>query len=389
MKSGRNAMRVAGIILAAGKGSRLGGGEPKQFRRVGNREMYRHSLERFMEHPGIEDVVLVVPETRLARIRRDFAAWGEKIIVVPGGDTRRKSSRAGIDAVPDGCTHVLIHDAARPWISRDLLNRLVEALREKDAVVPAIDVNDSLLKLNSEGGVVGFPDRGNLRRIQTPQGFRREVIREAHNKAANDYGLAATDDAGMVFYFNLTEMKIIPGEETNRKITSPGDLAAVFPEKARVRGGGIIRRLSLAPLPMEGGYFRETYRLEGESGISATAIYFLLDESDFSELHRLESDEMYHFYGGDPVELVRLFPGGKGDIVVLGSDVERGQTPQCLVPGGVWQGSRLVSGGDYALMGTTMSPGYRPEEYTRGERNDLLTGWPGMAKWINLLIRAE
>ena len=226
MLAGSEKLKTAAIILAAGKGLRLGGDEPKQFRRVGDREMFLYSLEKFLEHPGIETVVLVVPRERLSRIRRDYAAWGEKIIVVPGGDTRRDSSMAGVEATPSVCTHVLIHDAARPWFSRKLADRLLEALGGADAVVPAIEVIDSQLSLDPAGKVCGFPERQTLRRIQTPQGFHREVIRRAHEMALNDNRVTATDDAGLVFHFNLADIEVIRGEESNIKITKPGDLEA-------------------------------------------------------------------------------------------------------------------------------------------------------------------
>jgi len=161
------------------------------------------------------------------------------------------------------------------------------------------------------------------------------------------------------------------------------------------RAEEIIFRLGLQPHPLEGGFFRETHRsaescgesLPGHTRSLATAIYFLLVPETFSELHCLESDEIYHFYCGDPVELVRLQSGGVHDVVTLGPDPLAGHTPQCLVRHGVWQGARMAPGGRYALMGTTMCPGFDAREYRRGKRELLLREWPEMAKWIRRLTR--
>ncbi len=131
----------------------------------------------------------------------------------------------------------------------------------------------------------------------------------------------------------------------------------------------IIRHFSLKPLPGEGGWFKEVYRSanvlaqndlpSGYSGARAysTAIFYLLTPDSWSALHRLPGDEIYHFYLGDSVELLQLYPDGSSEVVVLGPDF-RTMKLQHVAPGGAWQGSRLKPGGRFALMGTTMSPGF-------------------------------
>src|SRR5207249_287657 len=128
----------------------------------------------------------------------------------------------------------------------------------------------------------------------------------------------------------------------------------------------LIRILQLQPHPREGGYFRETYRSAeavaaealparyGGTRHHGTAIYYLLTPTTFSALHRLASDEIFHFYAGDPMRMLQLFPDGSGATVLLGPDVTRGQNPQVIVPRGVWQGSVLEPGGAYALLGCTV-----------------------------------
>jgi predicted cupin superfamily sugar epimerase len=120
---------------------------------------------------------------------------------------------------------------------------------------------------------------------------------------------------------------------------------------------------------------------------TGTAIYYLLEPDTFSEMHRLRSDEVFHFYAGDAVEMLQLTADGTGVMVVIGNDLLRGQRPQALVERGVWQGSRLVKGGRWALLGCTVSPGFEFEDYDAGERAELCAGWPEFAEEIKALTR--
>lgn len=162
----------------------------------------------------------------------------------------------------------------------------------------------------------------------------------------------------------------------------------------------IIARLGLVPHPAEGGWFRETWRAAeavAPAGLPArytgarshgTAIYYLLTPQTFSHLHRLKSDEVFHFYLGDPVEQVHLRPDGSADRVVLGTDLAAGALPQVVVPAGVWQGARLVPGGSVALLGCTVAPGFEFADYDHAgpaERAEFLERWPQHAALIEAL----
>lgn len=137
--------------------------------------------------------------------------------------------------------------------------------------------------------------------------------------------------------------------------------------------------LGLEEHPCEGGYFRQTWKSEEEIPLAAlparysggraagTAIYYLLEPLTFSEMHRLISDEVFHFYYGDPVEMLQLWPDGSSRVVRLGSDLASGVLPQLVVPKGVWQGSRLAPGGSVALIGCTVSPGFDYADYETGK----------------------
>jgi predicted cupin superfamily sugar epimerase len=150
----------------------------------------------------------------------------------------------------------------------------------------------------------------------------------------------------------------------------------------------IIALLKLKPHPKEGGFFAETYRAEEAiprnvlpqryTGPRAfgTAIYYLLTPAVFSAMHRLRSDEVFHFYLGDPVEMLQLLPDGTGRTIVLGNDLTVGMRPQVIVARGVWQGSRLVAGGMFALLGCTVAPGFDFADYEHGRRDDLIGSHP-------------
>jgi predicted cupin superfamily sugar epimerase len=163
----------------------------------------------------------------------------------------------------------------------------------------------------------------------------------------------------------------------------------------------IIELLDLRPLPREGGHFRQSYRAAESISSDAlparyqrdkqlcTAIYYLLtsDPDSFSALHRLPTDEIYHFYLGDPVEMLLLYPDGDSAVVRLGSDLRAGEQVQFVVPAEIWQGSRLTPGGSLALMGTSMAPGYDEGDYTGGERGALSERYPDQAELIRSLTR--
>ena len=150
--------------------------------------------------------------------------------------------------------------------------------------------------------------------------------------------------------------------------------------------------LNLKLHPEEGGYFVETYRSqqrlpEGSESkrTLATAIYYLLTPDTFSEIHRLPADEVFHFYLGDPVEMLQLLPDGSGRVITLGSDMLNGMHPQAIVLKGVWQGASLLPGGKFALLGTTMSPGFEFADYESGRRDVLVELYPQFRDLISIL----
>jgi predicted cupin superfamily sugar epimerase len=159
----------------------------------------------------------------------------------------------------------------------------------------------------------------------------------------------------------------------------------------------IKRMLGLEPHPVEGGSYRRTYTSgltaqveRGEATVSramGTAIYYLLEPGTFSEMHVLASDELFHFYLGDPVEMLQLWPSGETTVVVLGPDLEKGQQVQVLVPAGVWQGTRLIGDGKVALLGCSVVPGFDFADYVSGSYAELVARWSEEAERIRGLTR--
>lgn len=152
--------------------------------------------------------------------------------------------------------------------------------------------------------------------------------------------------------------------------------------------------LNLDPHPIEGGYFRRTYTSSANVELTrgtrpqGTANYYLLEAGAFSELHVLDSDEMFHFYLGDPVEMLQLFPDGTSAVLTLGPDLEAGQHVQLLVPAGVWQGTRLSGNGKLALLGCTVVPGFNFADYRNAGYEELAAKWPDQAERIRALTRS-
>jgi predicted cupin superfamily sugar epimerase len=172
----------------------------------------------------------------------------------------------------------------------------------------------------------------------------------------------------------------------------------------------VKKLLGLAPHPREGGWYVRAYEAGERVGseafahrepaaryagarLTGTAIYYLLEPGTFSEMHRLKSDEIFHFYAGDSVEMLQLHANGSGAIVGIGNDLGAGERPQVVVPRGIWQGSRLAEGGaagghGWALLGCTVSPGFEFEDYEKGDRAQLCAAWPAFGGLIRQLTRA-
>ncbi|MPZ85445.1 MAG: cupin domain-containing protein [Actinophytocola sp.] len=149
----------------------------------------------------------------------------------------------------------------------------------------------------------------------------------------------------------------------------------------------------LTPLPTEDVLFTQTYDSPGKGPdgkpiCNAMIAMVTADPSSFSDMHRLPTDEIWHFYLGDPVELLLLHPDGRDELVVLGTDVLGGQRVQAVVPHGTWMGARLRPGGEYGVYGNTMAPGFVPSDFEGGAAAELVERWPHRAELIRALVRS-
>ena len=152
--------------------------------------------------------------------------------------------------------------------------------------------------------------------------------------------------------------------------------------------------LNLRPHPKEGGFFRRTYTASGTVDLprgtrsTSTTIYFLLEPGEFSQMHVLDSDEIFHFYLGNPVEMLQLYPDGSSAVFTLGTDLAVGQHVQLTVPAGVWQGTQLIGDGKVALLGCTVTPGFDFDDYRSAGYEELVAKWPREAERIRALSRS-
>jgi 2-C-methyl-D-erythritol 4-phosphate cytidylyltransferase len=212
---------VSVVIPAAGAGKRLGGLR-KQFRVLGDAPLLVQTLRAFESHPDVQSIVLAAPADESESLFADCRGAGlEKLIsVVPGGDTRQQSVRRAVQALPADSEIVLVHDAVRPFVTHEAISRVIEAVRRTGAASLAVPVTDTLRKASKEvfGDTV---DRADVYRMQTPQAFRRDILIRAYDRAVEE-GWAATDDVELVKRSGQA-VSLVPGDETNFKITSPSD----------------------------------------------------------------------------------------------------------------------------------------------------------------------
>jgi len=212
------------IVVAGGDGARLGAGRPKAFVGLGGRPLLAHSIDLFEDHPAIDRIVLVVPAEweEPATLLADELAAGKVAAAVPGGATRALSVAAGLAEVAGDAEAILVHDAARPFASAGLVDRVLSALHTHDGAIPALPVTDTVKRVH-EGLVAETLEREQLRAVQTPQAFRAAALRQAYAAPA-DAVRDATDCASLVEAAGFA-VAAVAGEPENVKITAPDDLA--------------------------------------------------------------------------------------------------------------------------------------------------------------------
>ncbi len=207
------------VVLAAGRGTRFGGPLPKQYLTLGDRTVVARSIDAFLRHPAIRRVCVAIGAEDAAQFRDAVGGRSDKVLTVIGGDTRQASVQAALTGLAaDAPDRVLIHDGARPFVSEDLISRVVAALDTSKAVIPAVPVADTIKRVE-DGTITATVPRQGLQLAQTPQGFHFAALREAHRAAQE----VATDDAGVMEAAGH-KVTVVPGERANNKLTTNDDL---------------------------------------------------------------------------------------------------------------------------------------------------------------------
>lgn len=273
-------MRVAAIIAAGGRGLRAGGGVPKQLRSIGGRTLLEHALAPFDRSVRVAEIVVVLPPESMADPPIGFQAVETPLRVVAGGRRRQDSVAAGLDAVGDAASLVLVHDAARPFCSQALIGRVIDAAAEAGAAVPAVRATDTVKQSADADGhavVAATLPRERIHLAQTPQGFRIDVLRAA--VALGRSGADATDEALLAERAGYA-VRLVEGDPENVKITTPADLDRAAGRMARARvapavavrvgiGYDLHRTVAGRPLILAGVHVPHDRGLDGHSDADA------------------------------------------------------------------------------------------------------------------------
>lgn len=215
-----------GVILAGGSGLRMGSELPKQFLTVGNKTILEHTLSIFQNHPLVDEIALVIHSSYLHKAEGIIQnqAFTKVKHILPGGTERYHSTLAALKAYQDTECNFLIHDAVRPLVSNELIEKVIRQLQDYKAVNVGIPVTDTLVEVE-KACIAGIPDRSRFYRVQTPQGFDRHILQQAFARALQDPDFSTTDDCSVVYkYLPEEKIKMVTGDPLNIKITWPGDL---------------------------------------------------------------------------------------------------------------------------------------------------------------------
>ena len=220
--------KVIAILLAGGSGSRFGADRPKQFLEVNGCTVLEHSIRAFHGSPLIDEMVVITRADFVDEVKQIASAYPKVKHVRPGGKERYHSTLSALEVCTGADDLLLIHDAVRPLVSEAIISRCIHALEEYDAIGVAMPSTDTIVRVDENDCIVETLPRVVLRNMQTPQGFRQRVLRQAFDLGLADPNFAPTDDCGVVrTYLPHIPIKIVEGEATNIKITYPKDLEMI------------------------------------------------------------------------------------------------------------------------------------------------------------------
>jgi 2-C-methyl-D-erythritol 4-phosphate cytidylyltransferase len=216
--------KLGAVVVAAGTGTRMGTRESKQYLQLGGKPVIVHALEALEAAKRVDTIVMVVGAADIEQCRGYVREYGLRKIhtIVAGGKERQDSVYRGLLALPSDIDWVMVHDGVRPFIREQLVEACWQAVREHEAVIPAVAVKDTVKVVDASGYIVSTPDRQSLRAVQTPQAFRLSLLLEAHRRAQSE-GFEGTDDAMLVERLG-TKVMVVEGDYRNIKLTTPDDL---------------------------------------------------------------------------------------------------------------------------------------------------------------------
>lgn len=225
-------MKTVAVVLAAGSGSRMNSDVKKQYMEIGGKPLVYYSIKAF-EESVIDDIVLVVSRGDIDYVRKEIVekyGFDKVTAIVEGGLARYHSVRLGLMAAAPDCDYAFIHDGARPFVNRDIILRALHAVKTHGACVVGMPVKDTIKIADDNGFAVNTPDRAHTWLIQTPQVFSYKMILELYQRLDREEGelmakgVNITDDAMVVEYFTDKKVKLVEGDYTNIKITTPEDI---------------------------------------------------------------------------------------------------------------------------------------------------------------------
>jgi len=218
-------MKTYALILAGGSGQRMKEEIPKAFINLNGKKLIEYSIGKFSKHPGIHHIILVVPENYLSLSNSLIKTnnYSKVQLVIKGGKSRFQSSVNGINAINEEEANVLIHDAARPFLSAEIISNCIHQLNDFDALNLLSPVSDTIVKIDQEH-VIGILNRESIRLAQTPQSFKLSTIKKAHQQALKEISDDITDDFNLVLKYKTGSSSWVEGNRMNFKITYPEDL---------------------------------------------------------------------------------------------------------------------------------------------------------------------
>jgi 2-C-methyl-D-erythritol 4-phosphate cytidylyltransferase len=217
-------MKNIAIILASGTGSRSGLDIPKQFYKINDKTLLEMSIEAFEINSNISSIIVVSNPDFIDLTNELSKKYSKVTKIMSGGKTRQESSFIAVNSINDTDVNVLIHDAVRPFVTQKIINDCINALEKYNAINVAIESSDTILEIDENNFIKNVPNRKFLRRVQTPQCFKLDIIKKAHEFANNDSNFQPTDDCGMVLKYNISPIYVVNGDEKNIKITYPSDI---------------------------------------------------------------------------------------------------------------------------------------------------------------------